>query len=147
MPVFNPLLIVDMLNAGLMHIRLKPRICCAYIPPMLVPITKSGCSFSQSSFKKGRASAGSTGMSGAIIICSGKILLSVSTVPLAPDEPNPWKYMIFIVIICECLCDVFFFDIRKDYKTKKLPFSRKFLGGWWDSNPRHSEPQSDALTD
>ena len=29
---------------------------------------------------------------------------------------------------------------------KKGSLSTSFLGAQWDSNPRHSEPQSDALT-
>ena len=33
------------------------------------------------------------------------------------------------------------------HKKKTLPFGDvSLLGARWDSNPRHSEPQSDALT-
>ena len=35
-------------------------------------------------------------------------------------------------------------SIKKRVKLQKK--SDSLLGGRWDSNPRHSEPQSDALT-
>ena len=71
------------------QMRLNPCIWCAYMPPIDVPTMMSGCSCSQSSRRYGSASSGSTGMSGAIISSFGIKRRSVSTVPLAPDDPKP----------------------------------------------------------
>ena len=35
---------------------------------------------------------------------------------------------------------------KKQESLQILRFTGFILGGRWDSNPRHSEPQSDALT-
>ena len=49
------------------------------------------------------------------------------------------------------MCLFFFFDACGNKRKKKEESNSAFLflnvqGGRWDSNPRHSEPQSDALT-
>ena len=59
--------------------------------PMLVPAMTLGCSLLHNSLKNGNASAGSTGMSGTITSKSGNLFLNVRMVPLAADEPKPWK--------------------------------------------------------
>ncbi len=61
------------------------------MPPMLVPTMTSGFTSATRLLRKGNASMGSTGMSGATISAEGSILRKVSTVPLAPEEAKPWK--------------------------------------------------------
>ena len=64
-------------------------ICWAYMPPILVPTMTSGCFFLHSSFRNGSATAGSTGISGAMISKSCSRFFSVSMVLLAAEEPKP----------------------------------------------------------
>ena len=58
---------------------------------------------------------------------------------------------VFVITCEEYILLVIFLYCRISAQKKRKPFYlldfRLFLwGGRWDSNPRHSEPQSDALT-
>lgn len=87
-PTFSTWLFSDMKKTGFTQIRLKPNICWAYMPPILVPTMTSGCFFLHSSFRNGSATAGSTGISGAMISKSCSRSFSVSMVLLAAEEPK-----------------------------------------------------------
>ena len=45
------------------------------------------------------------------------------------------------------ICLVIDVAISQSRIKQKNFLNEEVWGGWWDSNPRHSEPQSDALTD
>ena len=87
----------ESVNDGFTQMRVNPCSCCAYQPPIDVPITRFGRSFAASSLSIGSPTAGSTGMSGATTAarCAASVsqndFLSSSTVPLAPDDPNPCR--------------------------------------------------------
>ena len=70
---------------------------------LVVPIINAGRSFSARFLMNGSASAGSTGISGAITWMRSSAFVprnsfrSISTVPLAPEDPKPCKYNIFFM--------------------------------------------------
>ncbi len=73
-------------SAGLTQIRSNPASCSVYIPPMDVPMMRSGCSFAHRSLSRLMAANGSTGRSGAITVACGSRRRIRPTVPLAPDD-------------------------------------------------------------
>ena len=83
-------------SAGLTQIRSYPASCSVYIPPMDVPMMRSGCSLAHKSLSRSMAANGSTGRSGAITFACGSRSRIRPTVPLAPDEAKPWTYNIFL---------------------------------------------------
>ena len=69
------------------------------MPPMDVPMMRSGFSLSQMLRSRVIASSGSTGRSGAIISVLGSRTPIVFTVPFWPPEANPCTYKIFLPAI------------------------------------------------
>ena len=80
-----------------------PGLHLAYMPPIDVPMIRTGFTSAASFFNIGNASAGSTGMSGATTFTSPPVgansFLSRFTVPLEPAEAKPWKYSMFIFLL------------------------------------------------
>ena len=53
------------------------------------------------------------------------------------------KHLHFSTLSLKC---AYKFELLTKRKTPQVIDLQDFKGAWWDSNPRHSEPQSDALT-
>ena len=75
------------------HIVIMPeeRLFTIHLSVIVTKHTPYSLLVSKRSLKNGNASAGSTGMSGTITSKSGNLFLNVRMVPLAADEPKPWK--------------------------------------------------------
>ena len=89
-PVMPCAFIVSAISrAGLTQMRSKPRNCSAYMPPMDVPMMRSGFSCSQMEWSRAIASCGSTGRSGAMTLACGMTVRRRVTVPDWPLLPKP----------------------------------------------------------
>ena len=74
------------------------------MPPIEVPMMRSGCSRWAMSRSIAIASAGCRGMSSATMVASGSMRRRMSTVPLWADDMKPWMYMIFLPAIKPGYC-------------------------------------------
>ena len=76
-------------KAGLIRMRSVPLSNSAYMPPIDVPMMRSGFSASHVCFNSSKASAGCKGRSGAMTVAAGISVRKSVTVPDWPDEPKP----------------------------------------------------------
>ena len=83
-------------KAGLTSMRGVPLSCSAYMPPIDVPMMRSGCSRCCMARSMSMASAGCRGMSSATTVASGNSVRSMVTVPDCADDPKPCTYIIFL---------------------------------------------------
>ena len=91
-------------KAGFTSMRSNPVSISVYMPPIDVPMMRSGCSSAAIAFSICSPSSGCSGMSRATTVALGISVRSICTVPDCADEPNPCTYISFLPRISSGYC-------------------------------------------